>query len=227
MSALPAERPEESAERPAPHGAAHRFAPLPGPQTPAARFRRKLTVDDDDQDPELAGAIAWAGAGDSDALRYLYLRYKDNVYGYVRSIVCDEYEAEDVTQQVFMKLMRVLPQYEDRGVPFSAWVLRVARNVALDHVRARRLVPVEEVFGAETSWNDTGYDRSVSLREALATLPEDQREVVVLRHLAGLTPGEIAERLGKTEGSIHGLHHRGRGAVKEELTRLGSAPAIA
>lgn len=199
--------------------------PAETPAPPSARFRRKTVVDDEGSDPRLSRAIVAAARGDDEALRYLYLRYKDNVYGYVRSIVCDEHEAEDVTQQIFIKLMRVLPQYEDRGVPFSAWVLRVARNVAIDHVRARRPVPVEEVFGSDAPWASAGYDCSVSLREALRTLPEEQREVVVLRHLAGLTPGEIADRMGKTEGSIHGLHHRGRGAVKAELTRLGAAPA--
>jgi RNA polymerase sigma-70 factor (ECF subfamily) len=60
--------------------------------------------------------------------------------------------------------------------------------------------------------------------EALAMLPEDQRTVVVLRHLVGLTPGEIAERLGRSENSIHGLHHRGRRAVQQELRRLECAP---
>jgi RNA polymerase sigma-70 factor (ECF subfamily) len=84
---------------------------------------------------------------------------------------------------------------------------------------------VEEVFGSDAPSTDPRHERSMCLREALATLPDDQRDVLVLRHLAGLTPGEIAERLGKTEGSIHGLHHRGRGAIKEELTRLEAAPA--
>jgi RNA polymerase sigma-70 factor, ECF subfamily len=204
---------------------ARRAARYADPAAPVAQFRRKAKVDDDAYDPELAGAIAAATAGEEDALRYLYLRYKDNVYGYVRSIVCDDHEAEDVTQQVFMKLMRVLHQYESRGVPFSGWVLRVARNVALDHIRARRLVPVEDVHGADTPSAGSSYERSESLKAALETLPSDQREVVVLRHLAGLTPGEIARRLGKTESSIHGLHHRGRSAVRDELIRLESAPA--
>jgi RNA polymerase sigma-70 factor (ECF subfamily) len=60
--------------------------------------------------------------------------------------------------------------------------------------------------------------------EALAALPEDQRTVVVLRHLVGLTPGEIAERLGRSENSIHGLHHRGRRAAQQELRRLECGP---
>ena len=77
-----------------------------------------------------------------DALRFLYLRYADNVYGYVCSIVRDEHEAEDVTQQIFAKLLTTLDRYEPRQVPFSAWILRVAHNAAIDHVRARRPVPL-------------------------------------------------------------------------------------
>src|SRR3712207_9287355 len=64
--------------------------------------------------------------------------------GYVRSIVRDEHEAEDITQHVFTKLLTVLPRYEQRDVPFSAWILRVARNVALDHLRSRRPTPTED-----------------------------------------------------------------------------------
>ena len=72
-----------------------------------------------------------------------------------------------------------------------------------------------------------GFDRALSLREALARLPADQREVLVLRHVAGLSPGEIADRLGKTEASIHGLHHRGRSALRAALSELDAAPVTA
>jgi len=73
----------------------------------------------------------------------------------------------------------------------------------------------------------SNFDRSQSLREALGQLPDDQREVLVLRHIAGLSPGEIADRLGKTESSVHGLHHRGRGALRAALVELGTAPVTA
>ena len=69
-------------------------------------------------------------------------------------------------------------------------------------------------------------ESSFTLREALKTLPEDQRQVIVLRHVVGLTPGEIAGRLGKTEPSIHGLHHRGRGALRAVLTERDCAPTV-
>ena len=94
-------------------------------------------------------AVARAKDGDADALRFLYLRYADNVYGYVCSIVRDEHEAEDVTQHIFAKLLTALARYEPRVVPFSAWILRVAHNAAIDHVRARRPVPFEEVHSPD------------------------------------------------------------------------------
>ena len=94
----------------------------------------------------MVAAVARAKDGDADALRYLYLRYADNVYGYVCSIVRDEYEAEDVTQHIFAKLLTAIHRYEPRVVPFSAWILRVAHNAAIDHVRTRRPVPIEEVL---------------------------------------------------------------------------------
>jgi RNA polymerase sigma-70 factor (ECF subfamily) len=94
-------------------------------------------------------------------------------------------------------------------------------------MRARRQIPVEEVRVDDAGDEQIGFDRSQCLREALGRLPEDQREVLVLRHVAGLTPGEIAQRLGKTEGSVHGLHHRGRGALQEALRELGAAPLVA
>jgi RNA polymerase sigma-70 factor (ECF subfamily) len=170
-------------------------------------------------------AVRRAQGGDRDALAFLYARYADNVYGYVRSIVHDPHEAEDVTQQVFAKLLRVIGKYEEREVPFFAWVLRVARNLAVDHLRRQRSLPVEEVRMASAISVDPAAGRPmVELKDALSQLPCDQREVLVLRHIAGLSPREIATRTGRTEGSIHGLHHRARRALRAELTSRGAAP---
>jgi RNA polymerase sigma-70 factor, ECF subfamily len=172
-------------------------------------------------------AIARAKQGDIDALHFLYVRFADEVYGFVNSIVRDPHAAEDITQNLFGKLMTAIQRYEQREVPFAAWILRVARNAALDHLRARRQIPFEEVRVDDEGHEQLGFERSQCLREALRCLPQDQREVLVLRHVAGLTPREIAERLGKTEGSIHGLHHRGRGALQAALRELEAAPVIA
>ena len=169
-------------------------------------------------------AVARAKEGDEEAMRFLYVTYSHNIYGYVRSIVRDDHEAEDVTQHVFAKLMTTLGKYDDRGVPFFAWLVRLARNVAIDHLRANRVTPTENVLDPGSS---AGFDldRVESVRTALAALPDEQREVVVLRHVVGLTPGEIADRMGRTESAIHGLHHRGRRALQRELTELESTPS--
>jgi RNA polymerase sigma-70 factor (ECF subfamily) len=176
----------------------------------------------------VAQAIGAAQRGDRDALGFLYTRYADEVFVYVRRIVRDEHEAEDITQQVFAKLVRSIERYEPRQVPFVAWVMRVARNLAIDHLRSQRMIPMEEVRGSDARSVDPARGRPMSeLQDALSVLPVDQREVLVLRHFAGLSPSEIATRTGRSEGSIHGLHHRGRRALQAELTSRGVAPATA
>ena len=194
----------------------------------SGRFRRSTSLDESAvcrRRVELA--VARAKQGDREALRFIYVQYADNVYGYVASIVKDEHEAEDITQLVFAKLMTVLHKYEQRQVPFTSWLLRLAHNAALDHLRRRLPTPAEEVRSPDERVDGGPSDEVHVVGEALAALPEDQRTVVVLRHLVGLTPGEIAERLGRSENSIHGLHHRGRRALQTELRRLECAPAIA
>jgi RNA polymerase sigma-70 factor, ECF subfamily len=194
------------------------------------RLRRRRRLERSHEGDALTlRAVRRAQGGDADAMRLLYLRFADNVYGYVCSIVRHEHDAEDVTQQIFSKLLTSLQRYEPSSVPFSAWILRVARNVAVDHMRSRRAIPCEEVRELDQHHSDSETDRlrSLSLRDALATLPEEQREVLVLRHLVGLSPGEIAGRLGRTEPSVHGLHHRGRGALRSVLTEMECAPAAA
>jgi RNA polymerase sigma-70 factor, ECF subfamily len=207
-----------------------RASTSPHAPSEAPRTGRFLRVADPNATPDpdfLGQAIARAKQGDTSALHFLYVRYADEVYGFANSIVHDSHAAEDITQNVFGKLMTAIQRYQQREAPFAAWIRRVARNAALDHMRARRQIPVEEVRLDDQGHDQVGFERSQCLRDALRQLPEDQREVVVLRHVAGLTPVEIARRLGKTEGSVHGLHHRGRGALQDALRELDAAPLIA
>jgi RNA polymerase sigma-70 factor, ECF subfamily len=208
-----------------PVGNAESLGVAPHPGASNAGFRRRTTLPEEKRsDAVLLKAIHRAKEGDRDALTFLYVRYADNLYGYVRSIVRDEHAAEDITQDLFAKLPSALARYEPRSVPFAAWILRVARNLALDHLRAQRAVPCAEVRPVEPLADDVSFERSRALRDALDALPPDQRQVLILRHVAGMTPGEIARSLGKSEGSIHGLHHRGRRALQRELSELGARP---
>jgi RNA polymerase sigma-70 factor, ECF subfamily len=172
-------------------------------------------------------AVARAQRGDSEGIHFLYTRYSPDVLRYVRSFVHDHHEAEDITQNVFIKLISVIGKYEPREVPFTAWILRVARNAALDHMRARRATPCEDIRVQDDERGRLSHERGHDLRQALDTLPGEQREVLILRHIVGLSPVEIADVLGKTESSVHGLHHRGRLSLKTALQDLGAAPVVA
>lgn len=206
--------------------ASHACAPG-GDALPQGRFQRKSTVEPEERPGELSAAIARAKSGDHGALRYLYLRFSGNVYGLALGILHDEHEAEDVTQQVFTRVMTAIANYEERSVPFTGWLLRITQNLAIDHIRRRRSVPCEEVEPGPGRDHQRGREIAASLRSALAELPEQQRQVVVLRHVSGLSPGEIAERLGTSEDAVHGLHHRGRRRLKHALAELEAMPVVA
>ena len=191
-------------------------------------FQGKRTVEPESRPGEVARAVARAKQGDRAAIRFLYLRYSGNVYGYARSIVRNDHDAEDVVQQVFTRMLTAIQSYEQRAVPFSAWLLRITHNMAIDYLR-RRMPVCEEPGRAvveERPEFEAGQLRG-ALCEALAELPEVQREIVVLRHFGGLSPREIAERLGRSEDSIHGLHHRARRALKRALVDAGATPVTA
>lgn len=206
--------------------------PLPGPRAHRVRrephrgFRSKAPVD---YSPKSASdtslAVERAKVGDPAALEFLYARYSHNVYGYVRSIVRDDHAAEDVTQQVFAKLITALIRYEDRGLHFFAWLIRLAHNVAVDELRTWREFPSENVLDPHLASDETEVERHLTLRAVLESLGDDQREVIVLRHIVGLSPAEIAARLGRSEGAIHGLHHRGRRVLRSELEGLRLMPS--
>jgi RNA polymerase sigma-70 factor, ECF subfamily len=168
--------------------------------------------------------IQCAGRGDRDALRDLYVRFAPPVHRHVLRIVGDEHEAQDVTQLVFVKLMGNASRYEERRGDVAVWILRIARNLAIDQVRRRRPVPASDGREPTQASDDAAVELGQALRDALAALSDEQREVVVLRHLAGMGTREIAARLSKSEAAVHALNHRGRTAMRASLLRAGVAP---
>jgi len=176
-------------------------------------------------------AVRQVQAGDPEGIHFLYVRYSDDVQRFVASMVKDHHEAEDITQNIFAKLMTGMKKYDEQNVPFTAWIMRVARNATLDHLRKKRTIPagdphdlekmnphVEAIYDQTSREDLAGGD----LRQALEQLPEDQREVLILRHIAGLSPVEIAATLGKPESAVFGLHHRGRRSLQAFLAQLSA-----
>lgn len=188
--------------------------------------RRRAARAGDAHERLVSSAVDRARDGDPDALRFLYLRYSDMVFSYVCSIVSDEHSAEDITQIVFSRLAMRLQRYKASEVPFAGWIARVACNASIDHMRAQRSVPCEEVRDPDVSREDVAPERLEALRQAFAMLPPDQRTVVVLRFVLGMSHDEIGERIGRSEPAVHALQHKGRRRMREELVRLEAAPTV-
>jgi RNA polymerase sigma-70 factor (ECF subfamily) len=187
--------------------------------------RRRQLVDPPAVDALVGAATDRAREGDVDALRLLYLLYADNVFGYVLAIVRDPHDAEDITSEVFSRLPRALGRYRTSATPFAAWLLRVARNAALDHLRAQRSVPQAEVRATSSGEGEpASRERAADLLTALDALPGDQRKVMLLRLVAGMTPGEVADQLGRSVDAVHALQHRARRRLRTDLTEQGWAP---
>jgi lipopolysaccharide/colanic/teichoic acid biosynthesis glycosyltransferase/DNA-directed RNA polymerase specialized sigma24 family protein len=164
----------------------------------------------DELDRRQAAAVA---EGDLDALGFLYVRYRESIERYLLGMVGDSDLASDLTSNLFAALPRDLQRYEreqGRGSTLSldVWLLITARNRALDHLRAERhLTSLRWVAGPPPPDRD--------LRAALEELPVDYREVLVLRHVVGLTPDEIAKALGRSEDEVSGIELRARSVLED------------
>jgi RNA polymerase sigma-70 factor, ECF subfamily len=152
----------------------------------------------------------------------IYRRHSAAIYGYIRSIVLDPHEAEDLMQQVFIKLMTAQPAVV--GPDFAPWLLRVARNTAIDSLRRRRRTVLRDPHAWTPAGEAPDEEARRSLEDALRALSRGQRDVLLLRDIVGLTPREAARRLGKSDGAVHMLHHRARRSVCGTLMGWGSGP---
>lgn len=189
---------------------------------PRAAAERR--ADDELRTRRVVGA---ARAGDREAMGELYVLHAPAVHAHVLRVLEDVDDADDVTQQVFAKLLTRLGRYRSGDAPFGAWVLRVARNAAIDQARRGRTVPIRDGDGDRgPAQEHLAEELRSALATALAILPQSQRDVLLLTHLVGLSPQEIAAELGCSVRAVHGRHYRGRAAARAALTDLGSAPAV-
>lgn len=165
-----------------------------------------------------AELVARAKAGDAEAFGEIYELNVDRIYRYVAYRVSGQAEAEDLTEQVFLKAWEAIHRYEDRGLPFGAWLFRLAHNLVVDYYRTRRQdVPLDEYqegdAGGILAQGDPQSDfeakvEASELRAALRQLGDDQRQVVLLRFVEGLSHAEVAAIVGKSEGATRALQHR-------------------
>jgi RNA polymerase sigma-70 factor (ECF subfamily) len=184
------------------------------------------------EDVDTARLVSDLQAGDRDAFNALYLRYFDRVYAYLSIALQDAHEAEDATQDVFIRIMQALPSYERRSVPFRAWLFRIVRNDAINRIRQRRrLTPEAPDEVARLGERAAGMPAGESLdwlddKRLLALieqLPLAQRQVIVLRYMLELRAVEIATVLDRSPEAIRQLHQR---AMRFLRQRLGESSAL-
>jgi len=151
---------------------------------------------------------------DEAALTRLYEENFDKIYRYIVLKIGDRTEAEDMTQQVFLKAFKSISGYQSKGSPFSSWLFRIAHNQVVDHWRKqskRPTVPLEETLvGSSNSNPSSDVELKMEIESLVAAtkgLTEMQREVVSLRFAGGLPVAQVARIMGKSEGAIKALQH--------------------
>lgn len=167
--------------------------------------------------------IELAKQRDPDAISTLYNRHVDQIYQYVRSRTDEASVAEDITADVFVRALEGLDSYDDRGVPFVAWLYRIAQSRVIDHWRrAQRRITVPLSERELPDWLATEDVSNADVLQhglllaGLRQLTEEQQQVIVLKFMLSLSNIEIAEIMGKTEGAVKALQRRGL----ESLARL-------
>jgi RNA polymerase sigma-70 factor (ECF subfamily) len=179
-----------------------------------------------EQDVETARVVARAQAGDADAMPELYLRHFDGVYSYMRVGLRDEHEAEDATQDVFLKAVQALPRYELRAsVPFRAWLFRIARNELITRVRKSKWVQSEDPERITRRFDAacppaTDMLERISNRDLmvlLERLPLPQRQVIALRYMLDMSTEEMGTVLDRSEEAVRQLEYRARRSLEHRL----------
>jgi RNA polymerase sigma-70 factor (ECF subfamily) len=162
--------------------------------------------------------------GDRDALEELYLLHFDRIYSYLHMSVGNRHDAEDLTTQVFLRMLESIGKFRFRSAPFSAWLFRIAHNLAMDHFRAsRRWQPEEEVPEPEPPQESAAEEEALdsigrqSMLELIEDLSPEQQQVLTLKFVFNFSNAEAAIILDKTEGAIKSLQHRALASLQRQL----------
>ncbi len=164
-------------------------------------------------------------AGDQNAFGELYERYVEKIYNYVYYRTGNHHDAEDLTARVFFRAIGHIETYTERGVPFQAWLYRIAHNLVANWHRdrgRRKVIPLDEFIA--TSLKSDSPDRQAedneereALLAAIRRLPEERQQLLMLKFVEHLSNAEIGEIMNRTEGAVKSLYHRTLMALRDEL----------
>jgi len=170
--------------------------------------------------------VEQAQQGNRDALEELYLLHFDRIYSYLHMSVGNRHDAEDLTTQVFVKMLESIGKFRWRSAPFSAWLFRIAHNLAMDHFRAnKRWQPEEDIPEPDPGDRSAAEEEALesigreSMLEMIGKLSHEQQQVLTLKFVFNFSNAEAATILGKTEGAIKSLQHRALARLQRQLQK--------
>ncbi len=176
-----------------------------------------------------ANAVKLAVTGDADAFSFLYEQNVTRIYNYIYYRTGSEADAEDLTARVFHRAFGHIEKYQEKGVPFTAWLYRIAHNLTANwyrDIQRRKEISLEEQL--DLPYHGEPPERQIErsqekelLMKAIRRLPPDRQQLILLKYLEDLTNGEIALIMGRTEGAIKSLYHRALISLRQEIDALG------
>jgi RNA polymerase sigma-70 factor (ECF subfamily) len=173
---------------------------------------------------QLKRLVERAQQGDRDALEELYLLHFDRIYSYLHMSVGNRPDAEDLTTQTFLKMLESVGKFRWRSAPFSAWLFRIAHNLAMDHFRANRRWQLEELVPEPEPPEESAAEEEAlesigrrSMLELIETLSKEQQQVLTLKFVFNFSNNDAATILGKTEGAIKSLQHRALASLQRQM----------
>ena len=174
---------------------------------------------------DLRRLVEFAQKGDRESLEALYLLHFDRIYSYLHLSVGNRHDAEDLTTQTFLKMLEAIGRFRWQSAPFSAWLFRIAHNLAMDHFRAsRRWQPEEEVPEPEDATESSAEEAALesigrrSMLELIENLSHEQKQVLTLKFVFNFSNAEAATILGKTEGAVKSLQHRALVSLQKQIS---------
>jgi RNA polymerase sigma-70 factor (ECF subfamily) len=180
---------------------------------------------------ELTRLVEQAQRGDRHALEELYLLHFDRIYSYLHMSVGNRHDAEDLTTQVFVKMLESIGNFRWRSAPFSAWLFRIAHNLAMDHFRANKRWQLEEEVPEPDPGEGSAAEEEAlesigrqSMLQLIEKLSPEQQQVLTLKFVFNFSNADAATILDKTDGAIKSLQHRALASLQRQLERSGSAP---
>jgi len=167
-------------------------------------------------------------ATDAEAFGLLYERHVRRIYNYIYYRTGDHHDAEDLTARVFQRALRHVGAFQDMGVPFSAWLYRIAHNLVANWHRDRSRRPVVPLEDHTVLTPGSQHPESLAmarevgedLLELVRRLPEERQQLLILKFAERLSNAEIGQIMGRTEGAIKSLYHRTLSSLREEVERM-------